>query len=112
MLYYNINVYDKYLILYDKKSPLVLRFAIRFSSSCMMSCVMHNERSQNLNEALGRLSSPYRAQYPKWAISLSPVSSLCYSVCNEIEALETPGREVAGLPGRGCIIGECFSIRS
>ncbi|EGI65090.1 DE-cadherin [Acromyrmex echinatior] len=39
-------------------------------------------------------------QYPKWAISSSSVSSLCYSVCNEIEALETPGRKIA-VPRRG-----------
>jgi len=50
----------------------------------------------------------YRAQYSKWS---SPVSSLCYSVCKEIEALETPGCEIA-VPEREWIIGKCFSIRS
>jgi len=52
----------------------------------------------------------YRAQYPKWTISSSPVSSLCYSVCKEIEALETPGCEIA-VSEREWIIGECFLIR-
>lgn len=94
---------------YDNKNLLSFHFAIKFLLSCTKRC---NALSLNLNEALGRLSAPYRAQYPKWAISSFPVSSLCYSVCNEIEALETPGREILAVPERGWIIGECFSIRS
>lgn len=45
-------------------------------------------------------------------IIISPFISLCYSDCNEIEALETPGREIAAVLRRGGISGECFSIRS
>jgi len=81
------------------------------SNSCFRvgNDVTRNALSLNLNKAIIR--ALYRAQYPKWAISSFPVSSLCYSVCNEIEALETPGCEIA-VREREWIIGECFSIRS
>jgi len=98
-----------YECIQDKKNSFC--FAVKFLLPCRKRChawriILKFERGP-----WAIIRALYRAQYPKWAISSSPVSSLCYSVCNEIEALETPGREIA-VPEREWIIGECFSIRS